>query len=55
LIRHVERISHGIGEPWSRFLYGGSTGDWEALTVPKIIERIELTAPPGADLTSWRY
>jgi hypothetical protein len=23
--------------------------------LPKILERIQKTAPPGADLTSWRY
>jgi hypothetical protein len=23
--------------------------------VPKILERIEKSAPPGADLTGWRY
>jgi len=23
--------------------------------LPKMLERMEKTAPPGADLTSWRY
>jgi hypothetical protein len=31
LIPHIEREFRGIGEGWSRFLYGGSTGGWEAL------------------------
>ncbi len=31
LIPHVEELFRGIGEGWSRFLYGGSTGGWEAL------------------------
>jgi len=31
LIPHVEKQFRGIGEGWSRFLYGGSTGGWEAL------------------------
>lgn len=31
LIPHVEKEFRGIGEPWARFLYGGSTGGWEAL------------------------
>ncbi|MGB5889105.1 MAG: alpha/beta hydrolase-fold protein, partial [Thermoanaerobaculia bacterium] len=31
LIPHIEKTFRGIGEPWSRFLYGGSTGGWEAL------------------------
>jgi len=28
---------------------------YNTMYVPKIIERIEKTAPEGADLTSWRY
>jgi hypothetical protein len=31
LIPHIEKTFRGIGEPWARFLYGGSTGGWEAL------------------------
>jgi len=33
LIPHIEEQFRGIGEAWSRFLYGGSTGGWEALAV----------------------
>lgn len=33
LIPHIEKQFRGIGEGWSRFLYGGSTGGWEALAV----------------------
>ena len=33
LIPHIESMFRGQGEPWSRFLYGGSTGGWEALAV----------------------
>ena len=33
LIPHIEETFRGIGEGWSRFLYGGSTGGWEALAV----------------------
>ncbi|MCJ7466586.1 MAG: alpha/beta hydrolase-fold protein [Maribacter sp.] len=33
LIPEVERQFRGLGEGWSRFLYGGSTGGWEALAV----------------------
>jgi hypothetical protein len=28
---------------------------YNTMYLPKIMERIEKTAPPGADLTSWRY
>ncbi len=31
LIPFIEEKFRGIGEGWSRFLYGGSTGGWEAL------------------------
>jgi hypothetical protein len=31
LIPHIEQQFRGIGEGWARFLYGGSTGGWEAL------------------------
>jgi len=31
LIPYVEKKYRGIGQGWSRFLYGGSTGGWEAL------------------------
>ncbi|MEM9327317.1 MAG: alpha/beta hydrolase-fold protein, partial [Bacteroidota bacterium] len=33
LIPYIEEQFRGIGQPWSRFLYGGSTGGWEALAV----------------------
>ncbi|MCH7515029.1 MAG: hypothetical protein IH947_13970 [Bacteroidetes bacterium] len=33
LIPYVEDMFRGIGEGWARFLYGGSTGGWEALAV----------------------
>lgn len=31
LIPAVEKAFRGIGQGWARFLYGGSTGGWEAL------------------------
>ncbi len=31
LIPYIEQKFRGIGEGWARFLYGGSTGGWEAL------------------------
>ena len=33
LIPFIEEQFRGIGEGWSRFVYGGSTGGWEALAV----------------------
>jgi len=31
LIPYIERKYRGLGQGWARFLYGGSTGGWEAL------------------------
>ena len=33
LIPAIEKKFRGIGQGWSRFVYGGSTGGWEALAV----------------------
>lgn len=33
LIPEIEKQFRGMGEGWSRFLYGGSTGGWESLAV----------------------
>ena len=33
LIPYIEEQFQGLGEGWARFLYGGSTGGWEALAV----------------------
>jgi len=33
LIPYIEKKFRCIGESWSRFLYGGSTGGWESLAV----------------------
>ena len=33
LLPYIEKTFRGMGEGWSRFLYGGSTGGWEALAV----------------------
>jgi hypothetical protein len=31
LIPHIEKKYRGLGAGWARFMYGGSTGGWEAL------------------------
>lgn len=33
LVPEIEKRFRGIGQGWARFLYGGSTGGWEALAV----------------------
>ncbi|MEM7739887.1 MAG: alpha/beta hydrolase-fold protein, partial [Pseudomonadota bacterium] len=31
LVPFIEETFRGLGEPWARFMYGGSTGGWEAM------------------------
>ena len=45
---HCWNGDHANGNHLSRLRYN-------TMYVPKILERIEATAPEGADLTSWRY
>ena len=33
LIPEIEKRFRGIGKGWARFVYGGSTGGWEAMAV----------------------
>ncbi len=33
LVPFIEERFRGVGAPWGRFLYGGSTGGWEAMAV----------------------
>ena len=33
LIPAIEKQFRGIGQGWARFVYGGSTGGWEAMAV----------------------
>src|SRR5690606_20127641 len=45
---HCWNGDHSLPNAFSRLRYN-------QMYVTKIIERIEKTAPPGADLKSWRY
>ncbi|MDO8835424.1 MAG: hypothetical protein Q7V01_07490, partial [Vicinamibacterales bacterium] len=31
LLPHIEKTFRGLGQGWARFMYGGSTGGWEAM------------------------
>ena len=31
LLPYLEKKYRGLGQGWSRFMYGGSTGGWEAM------------------------
>ena len=39
LIPYIEKKYRGIGQGWARFLYGGSTGGWEALADANLLSR----------------
>ncbi|WKK65938.1 alpha/beta hydrolase-fold protein [Lutimonas zeaxanthinifaciens] len=57
LIPHIEKEFRGIGKGWSRFLYGGSTGGWEALAVqvkyPDEYNGCFAACPDPIDFTSY--
>ena len=39
LIPAIEKQFRGLGQGWARFIYGGSTGGWEALAVQIFLSR----------------
>jgi hypothetical protein len=45
---HCWNGDHALANAYSRLHY-------DTFYLPKILDRIQKTAPPGADLTSWRY
>jgi hypothetical protein len=45
---HCWNGDHTLANAYSRLHY-------DTFYLPKILDRIQKTAPPGADLTSWRY
>ena len=57
LVPEIEKKFRGIGEGWSRFTYGGSTGGWEALAVqmfyPDEINGCFAACPDPIDFRSY--
>ena len=57
LIPHIENLYNGVGEGWGRFVYGGSTGGWEALAVqvfyPKEYNGAFAACPDPIDFRSY--
>ncbi|MEE8478863.1 MAG: hypothetical protein V3S42_02535, partial [Candidatus Neomarinimicrobiota bacterium] len=57
LVPFVEEKFRGIGEGWSRFTYGGSTGGWEALAVqvmyPKEYNGCFVACPDPIDFRAY--
>jgi hypothetical protein len=57
LIPEIEKQFRGIGKGWARFMYGGSTGGWEALGVqvlyPKEFNGCYAACPDPIDFTNY--
>ena len=57
LIPEVERRFRGIGAGWARFLYGGSTGGWEALATkiyyPDLYNAAFVACPDPIDFRAY--
>ena len=57
LVPHIEKTFRGLGEGWARFLYGGSTGGWEALAVqvfyPDMFNGCFAACPDPIDFRSY--
>ena len=53
-VKYGDRAEHcWNGDPTLSNAY--SRLHYNTMYLPQILERIKQTAPPGADLTSWRY
>ncbi len=57
LIPEIERRFRGIGAGWARFLYGGSTGGWEALATkvfyPDLYNAAFVACPDPIDFRAY--
>ena len=57
LIPEIERRFRGIGAGWARFLYGGSTGGWEALATkvfyPDLFNATFVACPDPIDFRAY--
>lgn len=57
LLPEIERRFRAIGEGWARFVYGGSTGGWEALAVqvfyPELFNGAFVACPDPIDFRAY--
>jgi hypothetical protein len=57
LIPEIERRFRGLGQAWARFLYGGSTGGWEALATkvfyPDLYNAAFVACPDPIDFRAY--
>ncbi len=57
LIPYIEKKYRGIGEGWARFMYGGSTGGWEAMAAqvfyPEVFNGAYIACPDPIDFRAF--
>lgn len=57
LLPYIEKKYRGIGEGWARFMYGGSTGGWEAMAAqvfyPDIFNGAYIACPDPIDFRAY--
>ncbi len=57
LLPYIEKKYRGIGEGWARFMYGGSTGGWEAMAAqvfyPEVFNGAYIACPDPIDFQAY--
>ncbi|MEP7118544.1 MAG: alpha/beta hydrolase-fold protein, partial [Acidobacteriota bacterium] len=57
LIPYLEKKYRGLGQGWSRFMYGGSTGGWEAMAAqifyPEVFNGAYVACPDPVDFSAF--
>jgi len=57
LLPYIEKKYRGIGEGWARFMYGGSTGGWEAMAAqvfyPDVFNGAFIACPDPIDFRAY--
>jgi hypothetical protein len=57
LLPYIEKKYRGIGEGWARFMYGGSTGGWEAMAAqvfyPDVFNGAFVACPDPIDFRAY--
>lgn len=57
LIPYIEKKYRGIGAGWARFMYGGSTGGWEAMAAqvfyPEVFNGAYIACPDPIDFRAY--
>ncbi len=57
LLPYIEKKYRGIGQGWARFMYGGSTGGWEAMAAqvfyPEVFNGAYIACPDPIDFRAF--